>query len=262
MLLVTAVLLSLMFAGAWIAWGFFGIEMANWATGERSIDKAGQWGDSFGAFNALISSLGFCAVALTLWSQSKTLQHQQIALDLQQQEIKQQQAGEHIQRFETTFFELLKQLTDIRSRVKVDGNYIGPEAWGYVARQLQTAAEKYNLKDSNNEEVSRLAFLECKIISKKYYDIFGPYLRVLRYFLIKIDDDIFLSDAEKSDFVYLLRATQNTSEYVIFGMIGADSSDRFKELIVKYGLIKYMPMGPLRDLLVRMYPPNTFRESD
>jgi hypothetical protein len=68
-----------------------------------TVALAGQWGDSFGVFNALMSAFGFIAILGTLLLQSLSLRDQR--------------KQTHLDRFDTTFFQMLELLRDIRKEV-------------------------------------------------------------------------------------------------------------------------------------------------
>ncbi|MCD4759065.1 MAG: putative phage abortive infection protein [Arcobacteraceae bacterium] len=61
---------------------------------QYSIEKAGQFGDSFGVLNSLFSGLAFIALVITIY--------------LQQQDMRDSKKEVHKQNFETTFFNLIK----------------------------------------------------------------------------------------------------------------------------------------------------------
>lgn len=91
----------------WGAWANHGAEWAvSWTVdaSDRQLTRAAQWGDSFGAINALTSGFGFTVVFFTLRIQARALRDQ--AADL------------HKQRFESSFFELLKLMRELRQQVQ------------------------------------------------------------------------------------------------------------------------------------------------
>lgn len=121
--------------GALVAWMCFalfpfGVTLAGSAWEAAAI---GQWGDSFGALNALFSALAFVAVLYTLRQQQKQID--EAALD------------QHMQRFERTFYELLRLLREARDAVefRYSDNYDGgtrEKEKDYDARVTGTEAFK------------------------------------------------------------------------------------------------------------------------
>src|SRR5690349_1681956 len=76
--------------GIWVVWASKASTISRLLVGADDLAGVGQWGDSFGALNALFSGLAFIAVLATLRSQARAL--------------KNQQEDQHRQRFDTTFF--------------------------------------------------------------------------------------------------------------------------------------------------------------
>ena len=117
---------------AWICFALFpiGVTLAG-STWQAST--IGQWGDSFGALNALFSALAFVAVLYTLRQQQKQID--EAALD------------QHLQRFERTFYELLRLLREARDDVefRYSDSYDGgtrEKEKDYAARVTGTEAFK------------------------------------------------------------------------------------------------------------------------
>src|SRR5687768_11681898 len=67
----------------------------------------GQFGDMFGAINALFSGLAFAGIIITILLQGRELALQRNELSLTRKEFKQQNETLWLQRFENTFFNLL-----------------------------------------------------------------------------------------------------------------------------------------------------------
>lgn len=95
------------------------------------MDKRGQFGDMFGALGAVFSGLAFAGLIVTLIQQHDDLklqredlrlQRQEIAqtnleLALQRKEMEEQNKTIMLQRFETTFFNMLKNQMEIRDDI-------------------------------------------------------------------------------------------------------------------------------------------------
>lgn len=71
-------------------------------------DVRGQFGDLFGAVNALFSGLAFVGLIITIRQQHKDLEYQQQAIDQSKEDISQQNETMKIERFENTFFKMLE----------------------------------------------------------------------------------------------------------------------------------------------------------
>ena len=89
-----------------------------WVT-KGDATEASQWGDAFGAVNALFSGLAFVVVLFTLRSQERQLKEQQ-------EEIRKQNETLVRQQFEATFFQLMtariRELEEIRIFAPKDMN--------------------------------------------------------------------------------------------------------------------------------------------
>ncbi len=77
--------LAIVLLFGWGLYADYSLEIAKFFGGHdiRSIEKAGSWGDSFGAFNGLVSLAGAVLVVRTLLLQQASLAEQQRALTLQ-----------------------------------------------------------------------------------------------------------------------------------------------------------------------------------
>lgn len=75
-------------------------------------ETAGQWGDAFGAVNALFSGLAFVVVLFTLKSQEKQLNEQQKEIQKQNETLAKQQ-------LEATFFELVSARTNELQKLRL-----------------------------------------------------------------------------------------------------------------------------------------------
>lgn len=71
------------------------------------VDQSGQFGDAFGAINALFSGLAFAGIILTILLQRKELELQRPELKATRKEFKTQNIALKRQRFESTFFNML-----------------------------------------------------------------------------------------------------------------------------------------------------------
>lgn len=68
----------------------------------------GQFGDLFGAVNALFSGLAFAGLIITIRQQHKDLEYQRQAIDQSKEDINQQNETMKIERFENTFFKMIE----------------------------------------------------------------------------------------------------------------------------------------------------------
>jgi|WetSurMetagenome_2_1015567.scaffolds.fasta_scaffold00003_235 hypothetical protein len=79
----------------------------------------GVFGDKFGAINALFSGLAFAGIIFTIFLQKRELKLQREELEDTRQEFIQQNDTLKKQRFENTFFQLLRLHNDIVDKLKI-----------------------------------------------------------------------------------------------------------------------------------------------
>jgi hypothetical protein len=102
----TIVFLSALLLLAWGCWADYSPAIARHWIGEfsdKQLQRASNLGDSFGPFNALVSTIGLAAILGTLALQARALRERRADL--------------HRQRFESTFFELLRLLRELRNEI-------------------------------------------------------------------------------------------------------------------------------------------------
>ena len=99
-IIFTRVLAVLLVLGLWIGTYFL----------LKGEPDRGTLGDMFGTVNALYSGLAFVAIIVTIFMQQKQLENQKEELVLTRMEFHAQNKTMRLQRFENTFFNLLKHL--------------------------------------------------------------------------------------------------------------------------------------------------------
>jgi len=219
-----------------------GLLYKTWPISSYSMDKAGVFGDSFGALNALFSGLAFAAVLLTLFFQQKQIQAQQ---------------------FETSFFELLSLHNDIINDIDIRANGTkdvtksGRDCFKYFRSKLKSIYEEQALllQDRNHIDIVAVSY---ELFLKKYQCEVGHYFRTL-YNIVKYID---VSDMEnKQKYMSILRAKLSSNELLLlfYNCIHMVGSEKFKPLIEKYALLENMDYELLLsiDHLV-LYKPSAF----
>lgn len=243
----------------WCYYASASVSMAEYFsdTDNLNLQGAGTWGDSFGAFNALVSALGAGAVVATL--------------AFQQRSIAKQDRDAHLQRFESSFFELLQLMRDLRREVqfKHSANYIKRKRANGVA--IRTG-EVYKGASGLDAAVSELLFwhkrYEIKVpITKELigatYDKYiarrnefslSPYFRLIYTILYRIENDKVMTDDEKASYGNLLRSQLTTRELYLIASNGCSSiSKDLASYIEKYRLLKYLRRSPARSRMELIY---------
>lgn len=248
----------------------------------NNMETRGQFGDMFGAINALFSGLAFAGLIITLFLQKNELSLQREELQMTRDEMKNQRVEFEkenktlkYQRFENLFYNMLNLQQEIVAGLRYD----------YQEKQtiLVPQADSYPLQDERTvdkvvtgREVFRYTFDEAEIfLSEKgklgnslkvygyrrflfakgfdaYNDtgiptIFDHYFRHL-YKIIQFVDNQGFAFEEAYKYVSLLRGTLSHYELVwIYYNALNPAFHKFQELIEKYSLLKNMR----EDLLTR-----------
>lgn len=268
--------------GAWTAW--LGQEFIfQWFDIPWKSEMLGQLGDTFGALNALFSALAFVAVLYTLKQQkddvSRQLKQQRADLARQQKQIRSAERDQHLQRFERTFYELLRLLREARDDVefRYSSDYLrdggptdrdasdrvdGTEAFKRANFELRHWASRAH-RQAGSVSSEELAEIYMKYVHRRYESTFAPYYRLLYTLLLRIHEDEVLIDIQKHRYGNLLRSQLTSHEVAMCCYNGlAAVSGRFKELIVEYRLLKYLPDEFGRKRLQLHYPASAFLGRD
>lgn len=243
---IGSVLVALVFA-IWLMW--IGQEWVLATLGVSwTIADRGQWGDTFGALNALVSALAFSAVLYTLWSQ--------------QQQISNAQIDQHKQRFDDTFFRLLSLQREVRKEARYTLNGKAEEG----EKALQAAADDAsihlrNMQDKTNRE--KIVELYSKSIYRKAEAVLGPYFRLIYTTLKRIDEDRVLSEAEKIVYANLLRGQLGSPEVALLALNGLlPESKDLSVYLNRFRMLKYLTIQPVRDCVKPHYEPTAFEARD
>ncbi|WP_156362633.1 putative phage abortive infection protein [Rubellimicrobium mesophilum] len=228
------------------------------------FSNTGQWGDSFGSLNALFSAFGFTAIVITLFLQRKALKDQ--AEDL------------HRQRFESSFFELIALLRQLRSEIRLG---LSNELQEYArARDLGAPSKikaRVKAHDAITAAVAEVRYWSrrqggIKNVSKESIEeIFmrrvhlpnehsiGPYFRNIYYILKKIKTDKVLTNDEKVQYSNLLRGQLSSHEVTLIAINGlAKVSNDLSDLLIHFRMLKYLPNDEVKVMLKRFYPKQAF----
>lgn len=255
----------------WCLYGDLNIDVAKYFTenGADTLEKAGQWGDSFGAFTALMSALGTIGVVWTLL--------------LQQRSIREQAADLHRQRFESTFFQLLALLKESKSQIKfahsdkyLKGKYPSMSVAG-LNKLKKSSYDITALIQARTEvhwwitETRKLGPMLPKTLGdifvdrvfKRFSGRFGAYYRLIYSILKRIDKDKVLNENEKIEYSKLIRAQLTTDEVHLLALNGmAPISGDFHDLISRYRMLKYIDAPGVRIVFSGAYAHSVFEARD
>jgi hypothetical protein len=215
--------------------------------------ERGTFGDMFGAANALFSGLAFATLIYTAWMQREELSLQRKELEAtraelsgQKQQLAEQTKTFQLQRFEDSFFSLLRTQADIVNAMDIPGTD------GHVTKSRDCFKVWYRrLRVIHSEKAAYpdgQALQTTQAVYKSFYDNhqaeIGHYFRHL-YHIVKFADEAPIDGKKK--YVSLIRAQLSGYEHLLLFYNGLSEYgiQKFKPLIEKYSLLENMPQSKL-----------------
>ncbi len=266
----------LIVAFAWGLYADYSVAVATFFAGAKAstVSGAGSWGDTFGAFTALVSTAGtFLVVA--------TLRLQQIALRDQQAAFSAQLDDTHRERFESSFFELLRLLRQLRDDLsysfskeyvnmsvnsalahgRTSSAHSYKTARGYLAIRAVSIEIRFWIREHGKGDLSRedLGGIYMKRLQDRVEASFSPYFRMIYTILDRLRSDTRLTAEEKYRYSNLLRSHLTSQD---IGLIAVNSTapiakDLF-DLLVEFRMLKYLPPSSLERRIRKIFPSVAF----
>ncbi|MFT6535442.1 MAG: hypothetical protein ACJAQU_000334 [Loktanella salsilacus] len=269
---------------------WWGIDVAQFSVAfenSNSSPSIGDWGDSFGGINALLSGLAFFGVAITIFLQRESLRRHENEMG-------------HAE-FERVFFQLLGLIREqrseiifyppvLKSKVVVEPNpyvtsadiyagILGPGRNSNRDSEYEQAVKRGEVSQGASAQKSayraitrsvvagvssvpdarKLETAYMSIVHKRHGGEFGPYFRNIYSLIRRIDENRYLSDVERIEYSRLLRSQMTSYEAILLGLNGL--SEHSKDLfmyIEKYKMLKYSQDGRIRRGLELIYARNAF----
>lgn len=255
----------------------FALSWAWIATTINDPEKQGQFGDQFGAVNALFSGFAFAGLIFTIILQKKelALQREQLAetreeLKGQKIQMTEQNKTLKIQRFENTFFKMLElqqqivndlsatiyvkewieedapdsSMGRIRKQVSHEYNYHGRNLFLHAFNQAEHDI-KSTVKGSFVSVSGMRSVLQAKGLAEydeyhtaSYFDhYFRHFYRILKY--VKQNED-WLSFDEQYKYTSMLRGTLSRYELVwlFYNGLTDNGYEKLKPLMEDYSILK------------------------
>ncbi len=248
----TVLITALVLTALWLGWIPAGTWFVEWSG--RKFADAGQFGDSFGAVTSLFSMLGLLGILITIWLQ---------------------QDDQHLQRFESSFFEMLQLLRDVRDEVTytLSPEYRKEFAWEPEEQQrgLEAFAANtreflwlYNLEIHKSEWDGNVRLTIADAYDLSIDDQRGfsaePYFRLLYTLLKRIDTDSVLTINQKLDYGRLLRSQLTANELAMTAVSALHFKARdLPEYLTRFRLLKYLPRkSDIRGLIENQYHASAF----
>lgn len=231
----------------------------------------GQFGDQFGAVNALFSGLAFAGLIFTIILQKKelALQREELTetraeLKGQKEQMEEQNKTLKIQRFENTYFQMLNQFQEIVNNISY--SYIDvSEAYHTVKGReafydsFEVAVHKTQLEDWNPLHIDHKFIGMREIIKDFGYDgymdsktptYFDHYFRFLYRILVFVKTSPLVTDFEEEyQYTCMLRAMLSRYELVWLYYNGLSyGKDKLKPLIERYAMLNNLRGDLLADM--------------
>lgn len=234
-------------------------------------DDRGQFGDQFGAVNALFSGLAFAGLIFTIILQKKELALQREELTQTREELKgqkeqmeEQNKTLKIQRFENTYFQMLNQFQEIVNNISY--SYIDVSKAYHTVKgreafydSFEVAVHKTQLEDWNPLHIDHKFIGMREIIKDFGYDgymdsktptYFDHYFRFLYRILVFVKTSPLVTDFEEEyQYTCMLRAMLSRYELVWLYYNGLSyGKDKLKPLIERYAMLNNLRGDLLADL--------------
>lgn len=253
--------------------GVVGLFALSWwwlATTINNPEKQGQFGDQFGAVNALFSGLAFAGLIFTIILQKKELSLQREELTQTREELKgqkeqltEQNKTLKIQRFDNTFFQMLTQFQEIVNNITFSYIDIKKEVHAVKGRQsfrdsFEYAALVSNKPDWHPRQQNQPYLGMREIIKNLGYDgyvdsvvptYFDHYFRFFYRILKFIQTSPLVSSFEEEyEYTCMLRAMLSRYELVWLYYNGLSyGKDKLKPLIERYAMLNNLRDDLLAD---------------
>lgn len=207
-----------------------------------SIQESAQFGDTFGAVNALFSGCAFVGLIYAIFLQRKDLKLQYDELRATREEFEIQNETLRKQRFENTFFNMLNLHNEVVSSLEVSSNK-GRKVFIYFLNEVKL---RWSNKDNPSHKLKTIEDI-CEDFYKSWDYVLGHYFRNL-YCIVKFVDE---SDIEKDkqDYVNILRAQLSDHELIIlfYNFAYYWEGEKFKIYIEKYALLNNLSIERILD---------------
>lgn len=213
------------------------IIILTWPISELSIEKSGQFGDSFGVLTSLFSGLAFAGIIITILMQRIDLQIQHDELELTRKEIKgqkieleKQNETMELQQFEHSFFLLFDIFINYQEKITVDrsGGVFHKIVSGLKSDSIAQQFE-IPLNDERSNKFIKKYYDDNRFILDKYFANLNNLLRFLEKSEIK----------HKSIYYDILSAQFDANNAIGLFYYGWFSED-LRSSINKHGFLRHI----------------------
>ncbi len=249
-------------------------------------EKRGQFGDLFGAVNALFSGLAFAGLIITIRQQHKDLEYQRQAIEQtnremqnQTEEFNQQNETMKIERFENTFFKMLEVQQSIVNDLYAADSHTEwvkqDDSHGRSEKEILTKDEyrgrnlfyyvfilcEHKIDKSNNSKLFEVPglYYVIKLRGKACFDdymtptMFDHYFRHLYTILKFVEENDWLGEEKQYQYATFVRATLSRYELVMLYYNGF-YHPKMKKIMERYSLLNNIR----KDLLPMSFEYNNY----
>lgn len=235
-------------------------------------EKTGQFGDTFGALNAVFTGLAFAGLIFSIMQQRRDLRMQREELALQRQELRLQREEQvntrgvfERQNFETTFFNMLNLLNSVTETLKFTHPRTGEsiesrQSFGVIWHDILN-----NIGAAHKNEVTFQKAVRAydSTVYRQYESSLAHYWRLL-YNILKFIKSAPFPHPEKERYAHLVRANLGRDEVLLLSINAATPrGQKMKHLIEEFGLLKHIPDSGFESFVPQQfYRTAAFRDED
>lgn len=225
-------------------------------------EHRGQFGDLFGAVNALFSGLAFAGLIITIRQQNKNLEYQQRAIEQSKKDINQQNETIKIERFENTFFNMIEVQQSIVNDLYAADSHTEwvkqDDSHGRSEKEILTKDEyrgrnlfyyvfilcEHKIDKSQNSKLFEVPglYYVIKLRGKACFDdymtptMFDHYFRHLYTILKFVEENDWLGEEKQYQYATFVRATLSRYELVMLYYNGF-FHPKMKKMMERYCLL-------------------------
>ncbi len=239
--------------------------------------KPGEFGDQFGAINALFSGLAFAGVFAAIWFQREELALQRQANKDAQRELESQRMVGARREFQTVFFDMLRTLQDTVELVAIQRTikyehfnapaFPQPERWRHGRAALRDLSNnlKSTIEDglaltehNRDDDESLLNAIDenYAVFYMHHGDVVGHYFRMMYQIARFIDNAPAAAGIDKQTYVRILRAQLSQPEMVLllYNCLSRYGYEKFHPLVEKYDLLQNLEVDAVPARHWDLYP--------
>ena len=228
-----------------------------WSTDWTSNNKIGNFGESFGAIDALFAGLAFAVLIYTILLQKAELQ-------LQRKELQEQRETLQKQNFESSFFQLLglHSKTVNAMVIREGGKSSGRECFHFLLQELRLAhLQALSQNDTTKSEREVLNDTYEEVFFRNNQQYIGHYFSHLYNMVKFVDQSKIANEKFYTDLIYAQLSSNELGLLFYHGLCARRSN--FKDLFSKHFPLKDVPPEVLiKQEHVDYYSASTDDESD